>query len=342
MSIIGSKQFFAFKPELFKFVQDNLLIKFPTDDAELANHFSELLEYTTDGGKCLRGLLSVQGYLELTGADPDSEEAKPGYALGWIQEILQASFLVADDFMDKSLLRRGKPCWYLKGNNRVASISDSYFLENVIFPIVNHYFEKFPRETVIDLKNLLLYTTMKTSIGQFIDMTPKEPTLENWELTVINKTSYYSVWQPFVSGMCASQKVSKEVWNSPQLKEALILAGKLFQCQDDWIDLYGSSAKTGKIGTDIPDGKCTWLFGKAMELANDQQKRELKENVGHEDKEKINKVIQIYKDLNVEKYCLEHQDSEYEKLKKMLNDVDPRVPKGLKEFLLSFLDHRKY
>ncbi|OHT08120.1 Polyprenyl synthetase family protein [Tritrichomonas foetus] len=338
--IKGQDQFFAFRSELFRYVHDEILLKWPEND--LSNHFDELLDYTTDGGKCLRGLLSVCGYLELTGVDPDSDEAKPAYALGWIQEILQASFLVADDLMDNSLLRRGKPCWYVKDNNSYSAVSDSYFLENVIYLIVDHYFEGFPADTVRDIKQLLHYTTIKTAFGQFIDMYPKEPSLENWNLTVLNKTSYYSIWQPFVSGICASQKVPKEVWNSDQLRESLLIAGKLFQCQDDWIDLYGSSAKTGKVGTDIQDGKCTWLLGKAMEVANDEQKRLLKENIGHQDKEKIALVQKIYSDLNIEKYCIDHQDSEYERLKEMFQKIDPRIPSALKDWLLSFLDHRKY
>lgn len=340
MTFPGSEQFFLFRKELLKFIQDSFLSQFP--DPKLQERFYELIDYTTDGGKCLRGLLAVYGYLEATGVDPNSEEAKPGYALGWAQEILQASFLVADDFMDRTPLRRGKPCWYVKDNNNFCSVSDSYFLENLVYLVIDHYFAGFSAETKREIKNLFCFTTFKTAFGQFIDMTPKAPTLENWNLMVVNKTSYYSIWSPFVSGLCASQKLPKEVWNSEQLRDVLIRAGKLFQCQDDWIDIYGTSAKIGKVGSDIQEGKVTWLFAKAMEVGNEQQKKLLMENNGHKEQEKVDIVKQIYSDLHIEELCIQHQDQEYQIIKDTMSKIDDRVPKGLIQFLISFLDHRKY
>ena len=340
MSIPGSEQFFSFRKELLKYIQDSFLSKF--SDSKVQERFYELIDYTTDGGKCLRGLLTAYGYLEAIGADPNSEEAKPGYALGWAQEILQASFLVADDFMDRTPLRRGKPCWYVKDDNNFCAVSDSYFLENLVYLVIDHYLFDFSAETKREVKNLFWFTTFKTAFGQFIDMTPKDPTIENWNLMVENKTSYYSIWAPFVTGLCASQKIPKEVWNSDALREILLRAGKLFQCQDDWIDIYGTSAKIGKVGSDIQEGKVTWLFAKAMEIGNEQQKKLLMENNGHKEQEKVDTVKQIYSDLHIEEICLHHQEQEYENVKKLLENADSRIPKKLIEYLLSCLNHRKF
>lgn len=339
MEFPGHKEFFEFKEEMLKYI-DSIIIPWPNED--LSHHFHDLVDYTISGGKCHRGLLSVYGFLELTGFDPKSEEAKPGYALGWIQEIIQASFLVADDLMDHSELRRGKPCWYKKDNNGYSAVSDSYFLENLSYLLLDHYFEGYPSQTKHELQSLIHETVVRTSIGQFIDNSPKEPTLDNWNLTVTSKTSYYSIWQPFVSGMCASTKVPKEDYRNEELKQTLLHAGRLFQCQDDWIDIYGSVAKTGKMGTDIQDGKCTWLFAKAMEIANEDQKRVLKENVGKVDANCVNKVREMYQEFDIEKLVIQHHDQMYKELLTMFEKLGRLVPNNLKAFLVKFLDRRNY
>ncbi len=53
---------------------------------------------------------------------------------------LQAFFLVADDIMDGSETRRGKPCWYKK--NGMMAINDSFILESSLFRLLKKHFGK--------------------------------------------------------------------------------------------------------------------------------------------------------------------------------------------------------
>lgn len=48
--------------------------------------------------------------------------------------------------------------------------------------------------------------------------------------------------------------------------------GHFYQVQNDFLDCFSDSGELKKPGTDIEDGKCTWLAVQAMENGTNEQK----------------------------------------------------------------------
>ncbi|XP_050548345.1 uncharacterized protein LOC126909983 [Daktulosphaira vitifoliae] len=183
-----------------------------------------------------------------------------------------------DDIMDNAITRRGRPCWYQSNENGLLAINDGILLEQGLYQIIKKYFHDKPY--YVDILELFHDVTMKTSMGQCLDMLTansfkvnrlKKFTMENYSSIVKYKTAYYSFFLPVCLAMRMANINDPEVYR--QAKTILLEMGHFFQVQDDFLDCYGDPEVIGKIGTDIEDGKCSWLAVVALQKSNSQQKR---------------------------------------------------------------------
>eukprot|EP00300_Choanocystis_sp_HF-7_P000043 c10040_g1_i2.p1 GENE.c10040_g1_i2~~c10040_g1_i2.p1 ORF type:complete len:282 (+),score=44.19 c10040_g1_i2:126-848(+) len=107
---------------------------------ELITYYSRCLEYTILGGKMTRGLTVVKGCHVLLGGLTE-QQLNQACVLGWSLEWLQAMFLIADDVMDKSITRRGAPCWYKRSEVTEANaINDALLLESMVYQVLRRHF----------------------------------------------------------------------------------------------------------------------------------------------------------------------------------------------------------
>ena len=65
------------------------------------------------------------------------------------------------------------------------------------------------------------------------------------------------------------------------------------------MDCYGNPEKSGKKGTDIQEGKCTWLAVMAMKKGNHSQIETMKQCYGSKDPEAITTVLNLFEELNL-------------------------------------------
>jgi farnesyl diphosphate synthase len=331
---MAAELFRAFFPRILEIARTYLLPRVP---AATLSHSLELLEYSTRGGKQIRGVFCALSYLELTGLSPESSDADIGYILGWALEVSQGSYLVADDLMDQSLTRRGQTCWYRLPNIGAYAANDALLLEQLTFVVIESLRGRLPDSVIDAIIDAVHKVNVATNTGQSFDGRAVDFTYDCYRLIVENKTSHYTVWLPYMVGMLASQKVPADKLAAESLRKLFMELGFYFQVQDDYLDVYGDPAQTGKIGTDIYEGKVTWLACTAFKLANEDQKAVIRANM------RVNQenVIAIYNQLDLAKHFEEFAQKEAEALEKGLEGLDSVYPKKTIATLLASLTKRR-
>lgn len=294
----------------------------------------EVLEYNVLGGKYQRGvtvLITFQDLVEPRKLDADS--LQQAMTVGWCVELLQAFFLVSDDIMDSSLTRRGQICWYQKPGIGLDAINDAILLEACIYRLLKVYCREQPY--YLNLIELFLQSSYQTEIGQTLDLITAPQgsvdlgryTEKRYKSIVKYKTAFYSFYLPVAAAMyMAGIDGEKEHANA---KKILLEMGELFQIQDDYLDLFGDPSVTGKIGTDIQDGKCSWLVVQCLQRASPQQRQILQENYGEKEAEKVARVKALYEELNLQAVFTQYEEDSYSRLMGLIEQHSPPLPPAI-------------
>src|SRR5690606_18823534 len=79
-----------------------------------------------------------------------------------------------------------------------------------------------------------------------------------------------------------------------------------FQIQDDYLDAFGDPEKFGKKhGGDIIANKKTFLWLQALKVASPEQREQLANLQDKSDEEKVDAVIEVYKQCKVDEWAKE-------------------------------------
>ncbi|XP_068620694.1 farnesyl pyrophosphate synthase-like isoform X2 [Battus philenor] len=82
--------------------------------------------------------------------------------------------------------------------------------------------------------------------------------------------------------------------------------------ENDFMDCFDEELETGKTGSDITEGKCTWLAVKSLERCNAAQRNTFTSCYGSSEPEKVNRIKELYKNLALIQLYKEDQRSRYE------------------------------
>ena len=287
----------------------------------------KMLDYNTAGGKMNRGLMVVESGVAIfksKGRTLDNDTVCRFAVLGWCVEFLQAWLLMLDDIMDDSQTRRDQPCWYLNEHVQKIAINDGVMVETMTYKLLKRHFggeTEYPQ-----LLDLFFETTFQTEVGQLLDtlclnLGLDDFTASRWGMIVKYKTSFYSFYMAVACGMILAG--IDDVQEYDNAREILVIMGVYFQAQDDYLDCFGTPEQIGKIGTDIQDKKCGWLFVHAFhELANAEQVAYFREHYG---KCKVGsaeetRIKEIYAELGLHEMYAKYEQESYDRIQTLRND----------------------
>ena len=244
------------------------------------------------GGKRLRPAILMMSYYLF------DEEVKKSLPAAFAVEVFHNFTLLHDDIMDAAPLRRGKPTVHIAYGLNTGILSGDVMMVCAL--------ESLQRIEDKSRFQALLSTFTQTAIevceGQQLDMNfeaRQDVTIREYLRMIELKTSVLLAGAVKMGAQLAGASEP----DAQSLYEFGRNLGIAFQLQDDLLDTYGDPGKVGKrVGGDIAKNKKTFLFLKAVELANEglrTQLRRLYSSPAEDDAAKIKTVISIFDGLGI-------------------------------------------
>lgn len=269
----------------------------------------EPIEYVMHlGGKRIRPILAL---LSCSLFGKDFREALP---VAFAVEVFHNFSLVHDDIMDESPLRRGKPAVHVRYDVNTGILSGDLML------IIAYQYLNITSQTDIVPRLLEVFTDVAKKVceGQQYDInfeSLEQVDIQDY-LRMIELKTAVLLSGALRLGALTARAADADV---ELLGEFGRLTGVAFQLQDDYLDVFGDPAQIGKrAGNDIVRNKKTYLYLKALELANPSDQAELLHwyrQQPTDPSEKIAAVIAIMQRLGIpELSCAirdEHQQRAY-------------------------------
>ncbi len=248
----------------------------------------------SQGGKRIRPLLTLMA-CEMFGGNVENA-LYPAVGV----EIFHNFTLLHDDIMDKAPIRRGQPTVYKKWNENIAILSG-----DAMFAVAYDFLIRTEPSYVQRIIKAFNRVAIGVCEGQQYDMdfeTQDVVSIPEYIEMIRLKTSVLLGGALEIGGIIGNASDS-DLQHLYAFGENIGLA---FQLQDDWLDVYSDVDKFGKVhGGDIASNKKTFLYLKALELANDEQSKQLKHyfsSTHFNAEEKFNAVLSIYNELHIGEY----------------------------------------
>lgn len=247
----------------------------------------EPIEYILHlGGKRMRPILTLMA------TEVFDVDCKKALAAATAVEVFHNFSLVHDDIMDDAPLRRGHETVHEKWDINTGILSGDAMLI-----LAYQHFEEYEPTIFRALAKLFSKTALEVCEGQQydVDFEIRDDVTILEYLKMIQYKTAVLVGAAMKMGAIVAE-TSEE--NANLIYDFGLNLGIAFQLQDDYLDAFGNPETFGKqVGGDIIENKKTYLYLKAIEFAQQDEKEQLLhlfsiQPANNEDK--INSVKEIF------------------------------------------------
>ncbi|MBA4198817.1 MAG: polyprenyl synthetase [Chitinophaga sp.] len=290
-----------------KFSQHFVKHQFTNKPASL---YEPLNYFLANSGKRIRPVLCLMGN-ELFDDITDN-----AYHAAMAVEYFHNFSLIHDDIMDAASLRRGLETVHIKYGTNTALLSG-----DVLLIYCYEHINKISNNYLPRILHLFNKTAREVCEGQQADMDfekHENVLLEDYIEMISLKTSVLLAASLEMGAILGGASEG----NCRHIYEFGKNLGIAFQIQDDYLDAFGNPEKFGKeVGGDIKQNKKTFLWLHVLETANAGQKQELLNLIKDNPADKVEKVLKIYKDCNVDAWANELKEKYFQIALKHLHDI---------------------
>jgi geranylgeranyl diphosphate synthase type I len=261
---------------------------------EDAQRLVENARISVSGGKRFRAAFCWWGHLAVAEpGDPGFDAAALLRACASL-ELLHASALVHDDYMDASDVRRGRPATHrafeaLHRENGWSASATQYgaaaaiLLGDLLLSWSDELLRTcgLPADRVLDALGYFDLTRTEVVAGQFLDVSAQARGATDVEVAmqvVRYKSAKYSIERPLHIGAALAGANPAVI---DQLTRFGLPLGEAFQLRDDLLGVFGDPGATGKpAGDDLIEGKRTVLIALALQGLEAAERKQLDQSLG--------------------------------------------------------------
>ncbi|ELY2010116.1 polyprenyl synthetase family protein [Flavobacterium psychrophilum] len=239
------------------------------------------------GGKRMRPILTLMA------TEVFDVDYKKSLAAATAIEIFHNFSLVHDDIMDDAPLRRGNETVHEKWNINTGILSGDAMLI-----LAYQHFEEYEPKIFRDLAKLFSKTALEVCEGQQydVDFETRDDVIIAEYLKMIEYKTAVLVGAAMKMGAIVAQTSTE---NANLIYDFGLNLGIAFQLQDDYLDAFGNPETFGKqVGGDIIENKKTYLYLKAIEFSQPQEKEQLLHLFSIQPNDSSDKIISVKEIFN--------------------------------------------